>query len=73
MSISNTSGARGSKDQLCLKFYYVQNWEIRFTLGLNAAKNTHFMKKNFEQKLFANEFRTKKSRSACVYLPHKWS
>ncbi len=44
MSISPTSGARGSKDQVCLKSYNVQKREIRFTLGLDAAKNTHYMK-----------------------------
>ncbi len=47
MSISPTSGAREFQRSVCLKSYNVQKWEIRFTLGQNAAKNTHYMKKSF--------------------------
>ncbi len=32
------SGAKGLQRSVCLKSYNVQKWEIRFTLGLNAAK-----------------------------------
>ncbi len=41
MSISPVSGARELQKSVYLKSYNVQKWEIRFTLGLNAAKNTH--------------------------------
>ncbi len=46
MFIFPTSGAWGSKDQ-CV-WNLIQIWEIRFTLGLNAAKNTHYIKKGFK-------------------------
>ncbi len=40
------SGARGSQD--CpLKYYHVQKWESRFTFGLDADKNTYYIKKWF--------------------------
>ncbi len=42
--------------------------QITFTLRLNAAKNAHRIRKNFEWKLFKIEFRTKKSPNAYVYL-----
>ncbi len=28
--------------------YNVQKWESRFSLGLNAAKNSHYMRKRFK-------------------------
>ncbi len=45
MSISPSSGARGLERLICLKYYTVQKWESRFTFRLNAAKNTHYIKK----------------------------
>ncbi len=48
LSTSPTNGARGLQRSVCLKSYNVQKWEIRFTLVLNAAKNTHFLKKSFK-------------------------
>ncbi len=48
ISISPRSGDRGLQRSVCLKSYNVQKLEISFTLGLNAAKNTHFMKKKFK-------------------------
>ncbi len=45
MCISFSSGASGLQRSIYLKSYNVQKWEIRFTLGLNAAKNTHYIKK----------------------------
>ncbi len=39
------SGAREHRRLIRLKSYNVQKQEIRFTLGLNAAKNTHYIKK----------------------------
>ncbi len=45
MSTSPGSGARGLQRLICLKYYDVLKLEIRSTLGLNAAKNTDYMKK----------------------------
>ncbi len=38
------------KISVCLKSNNVQKWEIRFTLGLNSAKNTHYIKKKLRIK-----------------------
>ncbi len=48
MSISPMSGARGLQRLSSLKYYNVLKWEKRFTLKLDAAKNTHFLKKDFK-------------------------
>ncbi len=47
--------------------------EIRFTLGLNAAKNTNYMMKNFKLKLLKIKFSKKKFVDAYVYLPQEWN
>ncbi len=73
MSISLKSGARGLQRSVCLKSFNVQKWEIRFALGLNTAKDTHYIIKSFKLNMFRIEFRTKKSARAYVYLPHTWS
>ncbi len=39
-----------SKDCHLLKYYNVQKWGSRFTLGLYAAKNTHYIQKCFRWK-----------------------
>ncbi len=39
--------------------HYVQEWESRFTLGLNAAKTNDYIRKCFKQKLFEIKFLTK--------------
>ncbi len=51
MSISLGSGARGLQRLPSLKFYYVQKRKSRFSLGLDAAKNTHYMIEHFKWKL----------------------
>ncbi len=56
MSISLTSEARGSKDQYVLKSYNVQKQKIRFTLGLNIAKNTYFTKKALDKSSLESNF-----------------
>ncbi len=61
------SEAAGLKRLIWLKYYFVLKWKDTFNLGLNAAKNTHHIKKRFKQKLFGIEFRTKKSASVYVY------
>ncbi len=46
--ISTRSGARGDPKIDLFKYYNVLQWESRFTLGLNTAKNTDYMKKCFK-------------------------
>ncbi len=46
MPISPQSGCRQLERLPCSKYYNVQIWENRLTLGLNAAKNSDYMKKN---------------------------
>ncbi len=48
MSISAQSGAWGRGRLPYLKYYNVPKQENRFTLRLNAAKNTDYMKKSFK-------------------------
>ncbi len=72
-AISSMSGARGLQRSLCLKSYNVQKLEIRFSLGLNPAKNTHFLKKKLQIKNFWNRISHKKVRSVYVYLPNEWN
>ncbi len=40
------SGVEVLQRLICLKSYNVQKWKIRFTLWLNASKNTHDIKKS---------------------------
>ncbi len=47
MSIFPRSKASGLKRLIWMK-YNVQKWQITFTLGLNAAKNTDYMEKSFK-------------------------
>ncbi len=49
------------------------DWESRFTLGLNAEKNTDYIEKWFKQKLHKIKFSTKNSKEANLYLPLEWS
>ncbi len=53
------------------KYYNVLWRESKFTLGLNAAKNTYCIKTSFKWKLCGTQFCTKKATSAYVCLPHK--
>ncbi len=62
MSISPTSGARELQRSVCLKSYNAQKQESRFTLGLNAAKNTYFTKKKLRIKVVWNQMMCKKVR-----------
>ncbi len=49
-----SSEAQRLQRLICLKYYKVLEWEIRFTLGLNTAENTDYIKNcsafNFLQK-----------------------
>ncbi len=47
--------------------------QSRFTSGLNAAKNTHYIQKYLKLKLLNIEFRTKKAVGTYVYLHQEWS
>ncbi len=44
MSVSLSYGVSGFERLPALKYHNVQKWERRFTLGLDAAKNTHYIK-----------------------------
>ncbi len=48
------SGAQELQRLTCLKYYNVLKWESRFTLGLNAAKNTDYIKKTLQIKVVEN-------------------
>ncbi len=48
MSISRGSEASGLERLACSKYYDVGKWQITFNLGLNATKNTHYIKKSFK-------------------------
>ncbi len=51
----------------------ILEWESKFTLGLNAATNTDYIKKCFQQKLFRIKFPRKNLVDAYLYLPQKWN
>ncbi len=48
-------------------------WESRFTLGLNVAKNIDYIEKRFKRKLRKIKFPTKNLVEAYLYLPLEWS
>ncbi len=48
MSISHRSGDRGLERYASLKYFNVEKQKSRFTLGLDAAKNTNHIKKRFK-------------------------
>ncbi len=43
----------------------------KFTFGLEAAKNTNYIKNYFKQKLRRIEFTKKNSEDAYLYLPQE--
>ncbi len=47
MSIFPSNEARGLQRLVRFKYYIVLKWKIRFTLGIDAAKNTDYIKKFF--------------------------
>ncbi len=53
--------------------YNVLKQESRFTLGFDAAKYTHYIKKYFKEELLSIKFCIKKLVGACVYLAQEWS
>ncbi len=54
-----------------IAIFEILEWESKFTLGLNAAKDTDIcINKNFKYKLFKIQFPTKNSVGAFVYLSH---
>ncbi len=74
MSISLQSRAGMCERFLSFKYNNVQKRDSRFSLGLHAPKNTHYMRKCLKLKLFSIEFHTKKvSVVAHVYLPPEWN
>ncbi len=69
MSISPKSGAMELQKSVCLKSYNAQKREIRFTLGLNAAKNTHYMKKALNKSCLEMNFLQKSLRAHMSISP----
>ncbi len=63
-STSLRNEAKGLHRWSFLKYYNALELESRFTSGLNAAKNTDYNKKSFEQKLFKIKFLTKNTVDA---------
>ncbi len=59
MSISLRGGARRLQRLPSLKYYYLLKWGSKFTLEINAAKNTHCIKKCFKLKLLNIKFCSK--------------
>ncbi len=48
MSIYPRSGTRELQRFICLKYYNALKWLSTFTVGLNAAENTDYIKKFFK-------------------------
>ncbi len=48
MGLSPPRVEQGLQRSVCLKSYNVQKWEIKFTLGLDAAKSMRYIKKRFK-------------------------
>ncbi len=69
MSISPRNGARRLERFPSLKNNTVQKLESRDTLGLDTAKNMHYMRKCFKWKLLSIEFCTKVSGHTSVSSP----
>ncbi len=59
---------KASEDLSFLKYYNGQEWESRFTLALNTAKNIDYIEKCFKQKLNKIKFPAKNSLDAYLYL-----
>ncbi len=68
MSLSTPEVGQGAP-KICQFWDRALEWESMFTLGLNIAKSTDYIKKCFNQKLSKIIFPTKISRSAYVYPP----
>ncbi len=47
MCTSLQIGARGLQRLMCSKYYNVEKWKRRFTCGLDAVKNSHYIQKWF--------------------------
>ncbi len=48
MCTSFQSGAKGLQRLICFKYYIVLKWKSKFSLELNAAKNSQYMRKGFK-------------------------
>ncbi len=73
MSSSPTCEAWEFKRSVYLKSYNVQKWDIRFTLGLNATKNTHYIKKASNESCSKLNSYKKVSRHICLSPPGEWN
>ncbi len=54
-------------------YYNVRQWESRFILVLNAAKNNNYIEKCFKQKLHRIKFSTKKFGDSYFYISQESS
>ncbi len=71
ISIFPRTAAIGLQRLSFLKNFNVLEWEKRFCLGPNAAKNTCYIKKCLIQKLFGIKFYTRNLVDAYFYLPQE--
>ncbi len=69
MSISLRNGARRLERLIWLKYYYVQKQQIIFTLRLNAAKNTNFIKKASSKSCLELNSLQKNHGCTCLFPP----
>ncbi len=69
MSISPWSGARGLERLASSNYYSEGKQKITFNLGLNAAKNTHGIKKKLQIKVVQNWISYKKVRECMCLSP----
>ncbi len=69
MSISPQGGARRLERLTWLKYYNVQKRQIIFTLGLNAVKNTDFMKKSSSKSCLELNSLQKVMGCICLFSP----
>ncbi len=73
MSIYPQSGDRGLERLIWLKYYIALNWRITFNLGLNAAKNTHPIKKASNKSCSELNFVQKSPWAHMSIPPPEWS
>ncbi len=65
----NGRTGRGFQRLVCLESYNVQKWEIGFTLRLNNAKITHYIKKGSNKSCLELNFVQKSPRAQVSIFP----
>ncbi len=68
-----TSSRSGARELLRLAIFEIMHWKMgkMFTLGLNAAKSTDYIKKCFKQKLSKIKFCTQNSVKSDLLSPQR--